>query len=143
MSGAFDDLAAITDAVYQADLARLKTIAAEEARLRNALAALAQEERHNAAADPGSALALRHIGGDVLWQAWVGRKREALNLQLATVMARKLVAAQALKQSFGRNTVSRTLRDEARTRQADKAALKALAEEQGHMVLQAGRKPNS
>ena len=99
---AFDDLVAITDAVFQADLARLRAIAAEEAELRAELEELARAERRNAAADPDSIAALNRIGGDILWKAWIGRKRETLNLKLATVLARRLVAAQTLRRSFGK-----------------------------------------
>ena len=139
MSGGFDDLTRITDAVYRADLARLQTIAAEENALRTELAALAEEERRNALTDPDSMLALRQLGGDLLWKAWIGRKREALNLRLATVMARKLSAAQALRRSFGKASVAEELRDRAAEKDKGENALRRLADEQGQMVLRAAR----
>ena len=139
MSGGFDDLTRITDAVYRADLARLQTIAAEENALRTELVALAEEERRNALSDPDSMLALRQLGGDLLWKAWIGRKREALNLRLATVMARKLSAAQALRRSFGKASVAEELRDRASEKDKGEKALRRLADEQGQMVLRAAR----
>ena len=139
MSTPFDELTAVTDAIYQVDLNRLKTIAADEMRLRSELARLAETERHTALVDAGSTMALRQIGGDILWQAWVGRKREALNLQLATVMARKLTAVQRLRESFGKSTVTEGLRDRDRDRLRAKCVLRALYGEQSHMVLQAVR----
>ena len=139
MSGGFDDLTRITDAVYRADLARLQTIAVEENALRTELAALAEEERRNALTDPDSMLALRQLGGDLLWKAWIGRKREALNLRLATVMARKLSAAQALRRSFGKASVAKELRDHAAEKDKGEKALRRLADEQGQMVLRAAR----
>ena len=139
MSGGFDDLTRITDAVYRADLARLQTIAVEENALRTELAALAEEERRNALTDPDSMLALRQLGGDLLWKAWIGRKREALNLRLATVMARKLSAAQALRRSFGKASVAKELRDRAAEKDKGEKALRRLADEQGQMVLRAAR----
>ena len=139
MSGGFDDLTRITDAVYRADLARLQTIAAEENALRTELVALAEEERRNALTDTDSMLALRQLGGDLLWKAWIGRKREALNLRLATVMARKLSAAQALRRSFGKASVAEELRDRASEKDKGEKALRRLADEQGQMVLRAAR----
>ncbi|MEZ5715415.1 MAG: hypothetical protein R3D85_09715 [Paracoccaceae bacterium] len=134
----FDDLVADTDAVYQADLARLRTIAAEEARLRAELAQLAEDERRNAAANPEDIAALNRIGGDVLWKAWIGRKREALNRQLATVMALKLTAARQLRHSFGKTSVAEELRDRDRQQRRGDKATRRLAEEQAQMLLKAG-----
>lgn len=136
MTRDFEQLTTLTDVLYQADAAKLKAIAAEEARLREELAALAAAER---AAEPGSGLALRRIGGDILWQGWVGRKREALNLQLAAVMARKLSAAQVLRRSYGRNMVAQELQSAARHRIARDKGLKTLADEQAQMVLRGAR----
>lgn len=139
MSGTgFDDLVAVTDAVYQADLARLRTIATEEVRLRSELAQLAEDERCNSAARPDDIVALNRIGGDVLWKAWIGRKREALNRRLATVMALKLTAAQQLRRSFGKSSVAEQLRDRDRLRQHGDKAARRLSDEQMQMVLKAG-----
>jgi len=133
LSEPFDDLIAVTDAIYQADLARLRSITGEEDQLRNELAKLKDEECRNAAADP----ALRQIGGDILWKAWMGRKREALNLQLATVMARKLGAIQALRRSFGKTSVAEELRDRARETGKGAKAMRTLVKEQNLLVLKA------
>ena len=57
MTRQIDTLAQITEAAYQADLARLQAIASEEATLRAALQQLATQERDNAASDPINLLA--------------------------------------------------------------------------------------
>ena len=140
MTGPLDDLAAITGAAYQADLARLQAITSEENHLRQELETLGQQERNNASANPCNLIALRQIGGDILWTAWIARKRETLNLQLATVMARKLSAAQKLRRSFGKSSVSEELCEKARNDRKSELALRVLTEEQARMVLRHRRK---
>ena len=138
-----DDLCAITDAVYQADLARFRAIAAEEAALLQEMAELdQQEQRADAVADDGAS-ALRQFGGDLLWKAWVGRKRQLLNLKLATLRVRKEAALRALQQSFGKKSVSQKLQQKARQDQRGRHAVRALAEEQEQIVLQADRSSRS
>lgn len=138
-----DDLCAITDAVYQADLARFRAIAAEEAALLQEMAELdQQEQRADAVADDGAS-ALRQFGGDLLWKAWVGRKRQLLNLKLATLRVRKEAALRALQQSFGKKSVSQKLQQKARQDQRGRRAVRALAEEQEQIVLQADRSSRS
>ncbi|MDQ2090563.1 hypothetical protein [Marimonas arenosa] len=139
MSRLLDDLAAVTDAAYRADLAGLKSIVAEEDELRRNLANLAAEERRSATADPDRVLALNQIGGDILWRAWVGRKREALNLRLATVIARKLAAAQAVLNSFGRSSIAEDLRRQAGEKHRSEQATRRTIADQTLMTLTAGR----
>ena len=138
MNGSLHDLRElrrVTDALYQADLARLRAIAAEERRLRDEIAALNESARRAEEHSGESALALRQLGGDMLWRAWLGRKREALHLRLANVMARKLSAADALRRSFGKNEVARKLAEAAQHDAERDAALRRLAEEQAQMLL--------
>ena len=138
-----DDLCAITDAVYQADLARFRAIAAEETALLQEMAELdQQEQRADAVADDGAS-ALRQFGGDLLWKAWVGRKRQLLNLKLATLRVRKEAALRALQQSFGKKSVSQKLQQKARQDQRGRRAVRALAEEQEQIILQADRSSRS
>ena len=138
-----DDLCAITDAVYQADLARFRAIAAEEAALLQEMAELdQQEQRADAVADDGAS-ALRQFGGDLLWKTWVGRKRQLLNLKLATLRVRKEAALRALQQSFGKKSVSQKLQQKARQDQRGRRAVRALVEEQEQIVLQADRSSRS
>ena len=139
MTGGLDDLCAITDALYQTDLARLQAITAEENALRGEMAALDDEVRRAETLPEDGAMALRQFGGDLLWKAWVGRKRQALNLKLANLRVRKQTALQALQRSFGKKSVSMDLQVHARQDQRSQHALRQLAEEQSQMVLQASR----
>ncbi len=130
-------LSKITNAVFQADLARLQAIATEEARLRAAQAELQAVVTESAALEPLDTLTLKQLGGDLLWKAWTGRKREDLNLKLAAVMARKLHAQDTLRRSFGKAEVARTLEKDSEKARRESRALKTLANEQAQMVQRA------
>jgi len=96
-----EDLREIAAAKYLQEYRVIADLLAEEARLRRALAQLDRQVRsaHTTLADSVGA---QRIGGDVLWQVWVGRTRRDLNLQLAKVMASKEPAMAGLQRSFGR-----------------------------------------
>ena len=128
------ELAALADARYQVDLAQLQSIVGEETRLRSELQKLAGFERENAATDPADMLALRQLGGDILWQAWIGRKREELNLCLATVMARKLMVMQKLKVSFGKRSAAQSLEDRESLAFRKRLANKTAAQDQQQVI---------
>lgn len=138
MSG-FSDLVRITDAVYQADLARMRDISREEADLRAEIQRLNHEVRRAEDLAPDAAHAHRSIGADVMWKAWVGRSRETLNMRLAAVVARKLQAAEALKHSLGRKSVAQDLSKRADRARYGTRASRALADEQDQMIVQAYR----
>ena len=137
----FFRLTKVTDAIYQADLARLQTILAEEQELRHALEDLAERERNGEAAMAQDAGAIRQYGGDILWKAWIGRRREAINLRLANVVARKLAAREMLTRSFGRNDVALRLLENARRDVRQDRALTASIQDQSLMILR-GRAPD-
>ena len=136
------DLCAVTGALYQADLAGLQAIAAEEAKIYDEFAALDAEQRRAAALTEASDMALRQFGGDLLWNAWVGRKRQALNLRLANLRIRKEAALQALQRSFGKKTVADKLLARATARRLGQRKLRELSEEQAQIVLRAQHADN-
>ncbi len=133
-----DDLSAITDVLYQIDLARFQAISAEESALLRAIEELNEEEQRAEAISVDGAVALQLFGGDLLWKAWVGRKRQVFNQNLTDLKIRKEVALQALQKSFGKKTVSQELDSRARQDQHRERALRCLAEEQEQLVLKAG-----
>lgn len=139
MTEPMQNLVSLTDALYQADLARLRAIAAEDSSLRADLAALQRDASRSAALPDDDALALRQLGGDLLWQAWVGRKRADLNMRIANVMARKLNAQQALRRSFGKAQVAQQIASKTRTKQRADRASRVQAEQQALAILRKGR----
>ncbi|PYC47365.1 hypothetical protein DI396_10370 [Litorivita pollutaquae] len=109
MSQQFKELVQVTDALYQVELAKVQKIAAEEARLRQALADLDSQARDAMNAAQDDMMAVRALGADLLWRQWVGRARAALQMQLAQVLVRKNEAMVKLRRAFGKTTVAQDL----------------------------------
>jgi hypothetical protein len=94
-------LAQVTEALYLREYEKIRPILAREAELRRDLTrlnGLAEEARRQEA----DAFAMRTVGADLLWQGWVTRTRRQLNIELATVMARKIEAMRRVRKAFGR-----------------------------------------
>lgn len=106
-------LRALSQAVQDADAAKLRDIKAEEARIRAQLAAL--DNRNREARDMPWSEKMHHhrLGGDLLWQVWVGQKRRDLQIQLAQCLARQGSAKRALQKSFGKQAALRELHQSA------------------------------
>lgn len=116
-------LHALAQARLEQERARLIPVLDEERRLRIALARLkAQAASARPQADP----ALRGIGGDLSWQAWVSARRAALQMDLALVLARKEQALPGLRRAFGKAEAAAALaaarRTATRRRRATRAA---------------------
>ena len=121
-----DALCDVSDALYQREVARLRALRDEEARLRAALAKL-DAQAHAARELSDEALrGVREIGADIVWQGWLARHRATLQSELAQVLARKEHAMPAHRRAFGRAEAARALRAQAhagaRTRQARREA---------------------
>lgn len=87
------------------------------------------------------ALALRRVGGEILWQGWVNRNRRELQMELARVLARKGEALAALKHAHGRSEAIEGLRDKAQKSELDKKIKRDLLHEQGlHLIRLAGNR---
>ncbi|MCD9147115.1 hypothetical protein [Pseudophaeobacter flagellatus] len=96
-------MAAVTEAQYLKEHAKIKPILDHEARLRGQISKLdaqVQEARDEANKD----MPMKALGADLLWQGWHTTARRNLNMQLAQVTARKLMAMDRLRKSFGRKT---------------------------------------
>ena len=109
-----DDLAEVTEALYQAELARVQDILRDETRLRQDLARLSAHHQANRALPEADLDGLRRIGGDVLWHGWVGRNRVRLQEELARVLVRKAGALRKLRSGFGKAEAVRHLHAQAR-----------------------------
>ncbi len=121
-----DQMAAVTEAQYLREHARLKPVLDEEARLRgllNKLNTQVQEARKQTDGDH----AMKALGADLLWEGWHTRTRRSLNSELAKVTAKKLMAMDKLRKSFGRKTAIADMASDERARQKA-ARAKALQE---------------
>lgn len=106
-------LCEVSEALYQREVARLRELRDEEARLRTALARLDAQAR-DARRLPDSALrGVREIGADLVWQGWLARHRTTLQNELAHVLARKERAMPAQRRAFGRAEAARALHAQA------------------------------
>lgn len=89
----------LVEAGFARDRQALQRHLAEEGRLRGALAQLDEMER---AARAETATGLRLVGADLAWQAWLGRRRRALNMALARCLAQKEGHLRQAQRGFGR-----------------------------------------
>ncbi|MFK7744693.1 MAG: hypothetical protein AB8B47_06555 [Roseobacter sp.] len=68
---------------------------------------LRQVSEQDARADLQSSDTLRALGADVIWKSWVGRTKNALNIELAQVLAQKEILLADVRRDYGKLTVSR------------------------------------
>jgi hypothetical protein len=118
----FADLCCVTDAAYQADLARLRRVTGQEATLRAALADLDRQLRDSLGAAGEAEDTWRAVGADEAWRKWLSRQRAEANMQLARILVQKADAIGRLKRSFARRQVSEDIlaqqREEARLKRS-------------------------
>ncbi len=57
-----------------------------------------------ARAEADGDMPMKALGADLLWEGWHLSTRRNLNMQLAQVTARKLMAMDRLRKTFGRKT---------------------------------------
>lgn len=101
-----DDLAKMRQLVeikYRQQQESFARLLAQESRLRASLQQLNDHLISSRSSDDGSQKA---IGADVLWQAWVGRKKRELNLQLAQVLAVKERHIAQVRRAYGKVLVT-------------------------------------
>lgn len=122
-----EQMAAVTEAQYLKEHAKIKPILDHEARLRGQLTKLEAQVRE-ARTEADGDMPMKALGADLLWEGWHLNTRRNLNMQLAQVTARKLMAMDRLRKTFGRKTaVSDMERAEKLRRKAAKA--KSLEEQ--------------
>ena len=120
MTGGYEDLCRITDAVYQADLARMRRLAADEAGLRATLDDLDRQLRDSLGGQFEGEASWRAVGADEAWRKWLIRRRVDVNTQLARTLVRKAEATEQLRLAFARKQVSADLLNQ--QREADRLA---------------------
>ncbi|MEP4035076.1 hypothetical protein [Pseudophaeobacter sp.] len=96
-------MAAVTEAQYLKEHAKIKPILDHEARLRGQLSKL-EAQVQEARAEVDGDIPMKALGADLLWQGWHLNTRRNLNMQLAQVTAHKLMAMDRLRKTFGRKT---------------------------------------
>ncbi len=117
-----DQMAAVTTAQYMQEHARIKPILDAEARLRGQLAQLDAQVKASQT-QVGQDVPMKALGADLLWQGWHARSRRQLNLELAQATAKKMMAMERLRKTFGRkHAVETMLEDEKKRRKKEQIA---------------------
>lgn len=102
------ELATLTQMVFEAKSAEVRTLAKRQQDLLDRLAALRSEEEA-AQISFQEDLQLRMSGADIAWQSWLGRQKAAINAEMARVRAEKERELAKLRHSFGRKEVAARL----------------------------------
>lgn len=134
------DLAALTAAVRTAAEAKMRRLAAQEAELREELAALEAKCRAARHLDAGDLMAQQSIGADMLWQGWVNRTRRQLQIRLARVLAMKGAALQELRRAHGRSEAAETLVGQATKTARSDLEKRQIRQEQSLVLLDEARR---
>lgn len=102
----FHDLARLTDAVYQADLSKLRELQERERNIRAHLQDLDDQIREALESAVSQDPDWRAIGADQAWRTWLARRRSTVNMELARTLAQKSEALARVRRSFARNQVT-------------------------------------
>ncbi|MEX3316344.1 hypothetical protein [Sulfitobacter sp. PS-8MA] len=101
-------LEAICQAKYDQQRQSFLRIKTEESRLRRELERLDHMARQANDASTRTGV-MRAVGADIMWQAWIGRSKNELNLKLAQVLAIKDQQLAQVRQAFGKLQVAQEL----------------------------------
>ena len=99
----------VADAVYQHESRAMAELAREEQAIRGALSAV------NAASDGLKTAQIEETGrmvmtgAELAWRAWAGKRKTALNTELARVLVRKSQDMARVRAAFGRREALRLL----------------------------------
>ena len=95
-------LLTITQTVLDIKMQVLADLRADEDRLYAELATLDKQSKQ-------PDMAMKLAGADILWAAWVGRKRAEIQMKLARLRVKKEAAIGDIRHAFGRNDVMRQM----------------------------------
>ncbi len=109
----------LVDVKYRQQQESFSRLLAQENRLR---ASLQQLDEQMAASQSSNDTPQKAIGADVLWQAWVGRKKRELNMQLAQVLAVKERHVAQVRRAYGKVLAAQHLHRQATTTRKRKTA---------------------
>lgn len=96
----------LVDMKYQQQQESFARLLAQEGSLRTSLRQL---DAHLTASRSSDDTPQKAIGADVVWQAWIGRKKRELNLQLAQVLAVKERHVAQVRLAYGKVLVTKDL----------------------------------
>lgn len=112
------NLQVLADIKYQARQQRLQKLVQEENAIRSDLAKLGQQAKE---ADRTADKTMKAIGADVIWQAWLGKSKTALNMRLALILAEKEQHLGQVRRAYGKVLVSGEIADAVSSQQRSAA----------------------
>ena len=133
------DLARLTSAQKSAQEARMQKLISEENEIRRQIADLEESHANARATPPDQMSGLRQIGADILWQGWVSRSRQQLQIKLAQVLARKGAVTRDLRIAHGRNNAAEALCRTAAIQERDNRQKSRVQQEQSLIIMQAAQ----
>ena len=113
----------LVDIKYRQQQESFARLMAQEHRLRRSLVQL---DEHLSASRNSGDTQQKVIGADVLWQAWIGRKKRELNMQLAQILAVKEKHIAQVRTAYGKVLVTDTLYETLKKGHAQKKAQSEL-----------------
>jgi len=115
---------AVTDARYQQQQQSFQRLVSEENRLRSELMKLDAHLKEARSAQVE--FEMTALGADIIWQAWVGKRKAELNMKLAQVLSIKEHHLKQVRTAYGKLLVARELLSDAMKSQGEKKAQSAL-----------------
>ncbi|WP_372989980.1 hypothetical protein [Sulfitobacter sp.] len=112
---------------YQKQQQSFQRLVAHETRLRNDIMRL-KENAVEMRASLSEDAKMRAVGADIAWQAWLGRKKAALNGELVQVLAIKEHHLKQVRTAYGKLIVARDLAENLRGDIKTKKARDELAQ---------------
>ncbi len=100
------DMNLLVDMKYRKDTEAFSKLLQQEEMLRNSLIKL---DQYRAEGGHDHNYHQRAIGADIMWHAWVGKKKQEINQRLAHVLAKKELCREQVKASYGKVLVTREL----------------------------------
>ena len=112
-------IAKVVKANYEQEQRQFAKLVSRENQLRTAIQEI-EDMRRSTNVPDASVARMQAIGADVIWLAWVGRSKTALNIQLAQVLAQKEHLQSAVRKAYGKVLVVQQMQDQARADAASK-----------------------
>lgn len=114
-----DMMRKLVDVKYRQQQESFARLMIQENRFRSSLHQLDEHLRNSRSSEDTSQKA---IGADVVWQAWVGRKKRELNMQLAQILAMKEQHIEQVRKAYGKVVVTDKLFESSADEQSKKKA---------------------
>ena len=114
-------MSTVTVALFQREYRAIQKTLRKESDLRKSLTQL-DAQTVNAKSQGDQYCAMKAIGADFLWLAWVSKTRRQLNTELAQVIVQKMEAMIQIRKAFGQNGAVENLLSADRQKQKQKTA---------------------